>query len=46
MTSTALVTFIVIAGFVWGGFVFFAALAMRKEKGKIRARERGDRGSP
>lgn len=46
VTSTALVTFVVIGGFVWGGFVFFAALAMRKEQGKIRAREREERGSP
>jgi hypothetical protein len=34
MTSAALITFVVIAGIVWGGFVFIASMAIRKESRK------------
>jgi hypothetical protein len=34
MEPTAIATFIVIAGIVWGGFVLIAATAIRKERGK------------
>lgn len=39
MSSTALITFVLIAGFVWGGFVFFASLAVRKERAKLGSEE-------
>lgn len=42
MSPTAVITFIVIAGFVWGGFAFFATLAMRKESAKIQSEEQVD----
>lgn len=42
MSSTAIITFIVIAGFVWGGFAFVATLAMRKESAKIRSEKQVD----
>lgn len=41
MSSTAVMTFVLIAGFVWGGFAFFAALAMRKESVKMESEETG-----
>lgn len=41
MSSTAVITFVLIAGFVWGGFAFFAAVAMRKERTKMRSEETG-----
>ena len=34
MDPGAWITFVVIAGSVWGGFVFLVALAFRKESGK------------
>lgn len=34
MNSAALLTFVVIAGIVWGGFVFIAVTAIRKENRK------------
>jgi hypothetical protein len=34
MESTAIATFVVIAGIVWGGFVLIAYTAIRKERGK------------
>ncbi len=34
METGAWITFVVIAGFVWGGFAFLVALAFRKEAGK------------
>lgn len=43
MTTTAVITFVLIAGFVWGGFAYLAWLAMRKEKAKIRSQDAGGR---
>ncbi len=43
MTTTAVITFVLIAGFVWGGFAYLAWLAMQKEKAKIRSQDAGDR---
>jgi hypothetical protein len=34
MNTAAVITFIVIAGLVWGGFVFIVATAVRKERRK------------
>ncbi|MCI0433749.1 MAG: MetS family NSS transporter small subunit [Gemmatimonadetes bacterium] len=34
MEPVAIVTFIVIAGIVWGGFVLIATTAIRKERSK------------
>lgn len=34
MNTAAIVTFVVIAGLVWGGFLFIIATAFRKERGK------------
>lgn len=34
MTTAAWVTFALIAGFVWGGFLVLIALALRKERAK------------
>ena len=34
MTLTSWLTFIVVAGIVWGGFIFLLSLALRKEAGK------------
>lgn len=34
MESAAIVTFVVIAGIVWGGFVIIATTAIRKERRK------------
>ncbi|MGH7482219.1 MAG: MetS family NSS transporter small subunit [Longimicrobiales bacterium] len=31
MTSAALITFVLIAGFVWGGFATILTIAIRKE---------------
>lgn len=45
VTTTAVITFVLIAGFVWGGFAYLAWLAMRKEKAKIRSQDAGDRPS-
>lgn len=39
MNTAAIVTFVVIAGFIWGGFVTIASIAMRKEAGKVGAAE-------
>jgi hypothetical protein len=39
MGTTAIITFIVVAGFVWGGFIFLAVKALRGERGR-RSRER------
>ncbi len=36
MSPSAIVTFIVIAGIVWGGFLLIATTAIRKEKLKHR----------
>jgi threonine/homoserine/homoserine lactone efflux protein len=41
VTTTAIITFVLIAGFVWGGFAYLAWLAMRKEKAKIRSQNSG-----
>jgi len=40
MTAAAWITFVVIAGFVWGGFFLLLAIALRKERAKDRT-ERG-----
>lgn len=40
MTPAAWITLVVIGGFVWGGFLFLAWVAMRKERSK-RSAERG-----
>ena len=37
MTTTAWLTFVLIAGFVWGGFVTLLVRAVRAERGKRRA---------
>lgn len=34
MTSAALITFVVIAGLVWGGFILIASKAIRSESRK------------
>jgi hypothetical protein len=34
MNTSAIVTFVVIAGIVWGGFTVIAVTALRKESGK------------
>ena len=34
MTAAAWVTFAVIVGFVWGGFLVLVVTALRKERGK------------
>ena len=34
MSTAAWVTFALVAGYVWGGFVLLLALAFRKERGK------------
>jgi len=36
MAPSAIVTFIVVAGIVWGGFLLIAATAIRKERIKQR----------
>lgn len=35
MNTAALVTFVVIAGLVWGGFLLIIATAFRKERRKL-----------
>lgn len=40
MTPAAWITLIAIGGFVWGGFLLLASIAMRKERAK-RSEERG-----
>ena len=40
MTPSAWLTFAIIAGFVWGGFLTLLVVAMRKERSK------GDQGEP
>jgi hypothetical protein len=34
MTTAAIITFVVIAGIVWGGFLVIATTALRKESRK------------
>jgi hypothetical protein len=34
MTTSAIITFVLIAGLVWGGFVFIITKAIRKESRK------------
>ena len=34
MTPATWITMLVITGFVWGGFIYFLVMAMRKESGK------------
>lgn len=34
MNSAAILTFIVVAGLVWGGFALIVVTAVRKERGK------------
>jgi len=34
MEPAAIITFIVVAGIVWGGFLLIASTAIRKERGK------------
>ena len=36
MEPAAILTFVVIAGIVWGGFLFIATTALRKERQKGR----------
>jgi hypothetical protein len=36
MEAAAIVTFVVIAGIVWGGALFIARTAIRKESGKAK----------
>lgn len=42
MTVTAWLTAIVICGFVWGGFVFLLAKAVRAERGKAESDRSSD----
>jgi hypothetical protein len=35
MNTAAIVTFVVIAGLVWGGFALIIAMAFRSERGKL-----------
>lgn len=44
MTTAAWITFAVIAGFVWGGFLTLVVVAMRKERGKVDEEEPGGLG--
>lgn len=41
MTTAAWITFAVIVGFVWGGFLTLVVVAMRKERGKDDEEEPG-----
>jgi hypothetical protein len=34
MEPIAIVTFVVVAGIIWGGFLLIASTAIRKERGK------------
>ena len=34
MTTATVITMILVLGFVWGGFVYFLGLAVRKEEDK------------
>jgi hypothetical protein len=38
MNTAAVITFVVIAGLVWGGFLFIIATAVRKERRKVDGR--------
>jgi hypothetical protein len=38
MEPTAILTFVVIAGIVWGGFILIAVTALRKERAKHKSR--------
>ncbi len=44
MTTAAWITFAVIAGFVWGGFLVLVVVAMRKERDKVDEEEPGGLG--
>lgn len=38
MEPAAILTFVVIAGIVWGGFILIAVTAVRKERAKFQSR--------
>lgn len=40
MSATAVVVMVLVLGFVWGGFALILALAFRKEREKLLARNR------
>lgn len=35
MNTSAIVTMTIICGFVWGGFLFLLAFAMRRERARV-----------
>ena len=35
MSSSAIVTFVIVAGIVWGGFLLIVSTAVRKESRKV-----------
>jgi hypothetical protein len=39
MGTTAIITFIAVAGFVWGGFIVLALKALRGERGRSGGRD-------
>ena len=43
MTGAAWITFVVVAGFVWGGFATLVMLALGKERRKLQRSEPSDR---
>lgn len=40
MSATTVVVMVLVLGFVWGGFALILALAVRKEREKLLARDR------
>jgi hypothetical protein len=38
MNTAAIITFVIIAGLVWGGFLFIVTKAIRKERRKVSER--------
>ncbi|MEJ2151588.1 MAG: hypothetical protein P8Y29_01225 [Gemmatimonadota bacterium] len=42
MTGVAWITFVVVTGFVWGGFATLVVLALRKERRKLQQSETSD----
>jgi hypothetical protein len=46
MTTAAVITFIAIAGIVWGGFIGLVVKALSRERGKARTAARGATSPP
>lgn len=42
MTGAAWITFVVVAGFVWGGFMTLVVMALRKERRKLQQSQTSD----